>query len=62
MSVHYGIRCVSNREMSVKIEGDTEPGPLGGSLEVSDAFAATFPYFGAAIGWGVGELIVAFLQ
>lgn len=57
----FGVRCLSNRAPAIKIDGDSGGAEYRGGFSLVGASAA-LPYFGAAIGLLLGELVVWLLQ
>lgn len=54
----YGVLCVSSREPACRFECDDSVITYSVGASMIDALPAALPYFGAAIGLVVGEIIV----
>jgi hypothetical protein len=54
----YGVLCVSNRKPAVKITGDDGTGrPIHAGSPFSEGLIAALPYFGAAVGVVLAEIL-----
>lgn len=61
MKAEFGHRVVSERTRSIIITGDSGD-MTGSSSSILDALPAALPYFGAALGWIAGDLLLAFIR